>query len=180
MTVRHLDKLFNPASVAVVGATNRKVLLRPIRPEDEPAHHEFLAKLTPEDIQFRFFGLIGRLPHTQMARYTQIDYDREMAFIATAAKPDRGGETLGVVRAIADPDNQEAEFAIVVRSDLKGQGLGFKLMEKIIGYLRDRGTRAVVGQVLQENTAMLKMTEEMGFASRALRGEGVVEVRLPL
>lgn len=160
--------------------SGRKVLLRPIRPEDEPAHHEFLAKLTPEDIQFRFFGLIGRLPHTQMARYTQIDYDREMAFIATAAKPDRGHETLGVVRAIADPDNQEAEFAIVVRSDLKGQGLGFKLMEKIIGYLRDRGTRAVVGQVLQENTAMLKMTEEMGFAGRSLRGEGVVEVRLPL
>ncbi len=160
--------------------SGRRVLLRPIRPEDEPEHHVFLSKLTPEDIQFRFFGLIGQLPHTQMARYTQIDYDREMAFIATAKKPDGERETLGVVRAIADPDNQEAEFAIVVRSDLKGQGLGFRLMEKIVGYLRDRGTRAVVGQVLQENVAMLKMTEEMGFVGRSLVGEGVVEVRLPL
>ncbi|HEX9570096.1 MAG TPA: bifunctional acetate--CoA ligase family protein/GNAT family N-acetyltransferase [Rhodospirillales bacterium] len=160
--------------------SGRPVLLRPIRPEDEPEHYEFLSRLTPEDIQFRFFGLIGQLPHTQMARYTQIDYDREMAFIATARSDGGKRETLGVVRAITDPDNQEAEFAIVVRSDLKGQGLGFKLMEKIIGYLRDRGTRSLVGQVLQGNVAMLKLAEDIGFKSRSLVGEGAVEVTLPL
>jgi acetyltransferase len=160
--------------------SGRDVLLRPIRPEDEPEHYEFLSKLTPEDIQFRFFGLIGRLPHTQMARYTQIDYDREMAFIASAVRPDGKRETLGVVRAISDPDNREAEFAIVVRSDLKGQGLGTKLMEKIIGYLRDRGTRAVVGQVLKDNVNMLRLVREIGFETRSLIGEGVVEVKLDL
>jgi len=160
--------------------SGRKVLLRPIRPEDEPEHYEFLSRLTPEDVQFRFFGLIGQLPHTQMARYTQIDYDREMAFIATTGSGDGKRETLGVVRAITDPDNQQAEFAIIVRSDLKGQGLGFKLMEKIIGYLRDRGTRAVVGQVLQGNVAMLKLAEDIGFKCRSLIGEGVVEVTLRL
>jgi acetyltransferase len=160
--------------------SGRDVLLRPIRPEDEPEHYEFLSKLTPEDIQFRFFGLIGKLPHTQMARYTQIDYDREMAFIATADRPDGRRETLGVVRAISDPDNQEAEFAIVVRSDQKGQGLGSKLMRKIIDYLRGRGTRAVVGQVLLENLSMLKLAEEMGFSRRSLLEDGVAEVRLAL
>jgi acetyltransferase len=160
--------------------SGRDVLLRPIRPEDEPEHYEFLSKLTSEDIQFRFFGLIGKLPHTQMARYTQIDYDREMAFIATADRPDGRRETLGVVRAISDPDNQEAEFAIVVRSDQKGQGLGSKLMRKIIDYLRGRGTRAVVGQVLLENLSMLKLAEEMGFSRRSLLEDGVAEVRLAL
>ena len=160
--------------------SGRDVLLRPIRPEDEPEHYDFLSRLTPEDIQFRFFGLIGRLPHTQMARYTQIDYDREMAFIASAALADGKRETLGVVRAIADPDNREAEFAIVVRSDLKGQGLGRKLMDKIIDYLRGRGTRAVVGQVLKDNVNMLALVREIGFERRSVIDEGVVEVKLDL
>lgn len=160
--------------------SGREVLLRPIRPEDEPEHHTFLSKLTSDDIRFRFFGLINELPHTQMARYTQIDYDREMAFIASAPKEGGGMETLGVVRIFADPDNQEAEFAIVVRSDLKGQGLGTKLMEKMIAYCRDRGTKAMVGQVLEENTAMLQLARFTGFESRSIFGEGVVEVTLPL
>ncbi|MBC8338252.1 MAG: bifunctional acetate--CoA ligase family protein/GNAT family N-acetyltransferase [Alphaproteobacteria bacterium] len=160
--------------------SGREVLLRPIRPEDEPEHHTFISKLTPDDIRFRFFGLIHELPHTQMARYTQIDYDREMAFIASAPKDGGGRETLGVVRIFTDPDNQEAEFAIVVRSDLKGQGLGTKLMKKIIAYCRDRGTKAIVGQVLEENEAMRRLARSIGFKSKTILGEGIVEVTLPL
>ena len=158
----------------------RKALLRPIRPEDEPNHHVFVSKLTQEDIRFRFFGLVGSLPHTEMARMTQIDYDREMAFIATTPQQDGGEETLGVVRTHTDPDNERAEFAIVVRSDLKGMGLGRKLLDKMIRYCRARGTQAIIGQVLMENHRMLKFTESLGFRRMGVVDGDVVEIKLEL
>jgi len=158
------------------------VLLRPIRPEDEPNHHRFISRLTPEDIRFRFFGLVQELPHSQMARMTQIDYDREMAFIAVTPGPggEGEGETLGVVRAVNDPDNETTEFSIVVRSDLKGSGLGRGLMVKIIRYCRDRGTRIMVGQVLKENARMLAFVERLGFRRTRSVDVDVVEVELEL
>jgi acetyltransferase len=160
--------------------SGHKVLLRPIRPEDEPAHHAFHAHLTQEDIRSRFFGLVRELPHSQMARFTQIDYDREMAFIATAAENGGKTETLGVVRAVTDPDNRRAEFAIIVRSDIKGQGLGYTLMDKMIRYCRGRGTGEIVGQVLLTNKAMLDLAQSLGFESHTLPDAEVVEVRLKL
>ncbi|MEB2344585.1 MAG: bifunctional acetate--CoA ligase family protein/GNAT family N-acetyltransferase [Deltaproteobacteria bacterium] len=155
-----------------------QVLLRPIRPEDEPAHHAFHDQLEPEDIRFRFFNLVRKLPHSQMARFTQIDYDREMAFLALPATGAPG--TLGVVRTITDPDNEHAEFAIVVRSDQKGRGLGRALLEKMIRYCRARGTGELVGQVLPDNRAMLELAHALGFRSRFLPEDGAVEVRLAL
>ncbi len=161
--------------------SGRKVLLRPIRPEDEPAHYEFLSKITSEDIRFRFFGLVRNLPHTEMARLTQIDYDREMAFIATAPRTDGAGiETLGVVRTITDLSNDTAEYAILVRSDLKGQRLGWKLLDKMIHYCRSRGTQRIVGQVLRDNRRMLKLVRGVGFKSHKLPDEDVMEVTLEL
>jgi acetyltransferase len=160
-------------------ADGRAVHVRPIRPEDEPNHHVFVSKLTPEDIRFRFFGLVHELPHSEMARLTQIDYDREMAFIAVLPTAD-GEETMGVVRTVTDPDNEKAEFAIVVRSDIKGQGLGKALLRKMIEYCRARGTKAMVGQVLQENGRMLKMIEGMGFRRLGIVDGDVAEVSLPL
>jgi acetyltransferase len=158
----------------------RKALLRPIRPEDEPNHHIFVSKLTAEDIRFRFFGLVHELPHTEMARLTQIDYDREMAFIAEVDLDDGGKETLGVVRTVTDPDNEKAEFAIVVRSDLKGTGLGKRLLSKMIEYCRARGTAAIIGQVLKDNFRMLKFVEHLGFVPiRTVDGD-IVEVELDL
>ncbi len=158
----------------------RKTLLRPIRPEDEPNHHVFVSKLTPEDIRFRFFGLVHELPHTEMARLTQIDYDREMAFIAEIDGEDGTKETLGVVRTVTDPDNDSAEFAIVVRSDLKGSGLGKRLLVKMIDYCRARGTRAIVGQVLRDNPRMLSFIQHLGFLPiRTVDGD-IVEVELDL
>jgi len=141
----------------------REILMRPIRPEDEPQHYEFLSRLTPEDTRFRFFSAVGTLPHSQMARFTQIDFEREMAFIATAPNGDGVKETLGVVRIFTDPDNEQAEFAIVVRSDLKGQGFGAALLDKMIAYCRSRGTDRLVGQVLAQNRAMLGLAESRGF-----------------
>lgn len=158
----------------------RKVVLRPIRPEDEPNHHVFVSRLTPEDIRFRFFGLVQELPHSQMARLTQIDYDREMAFIAVGKDENGDDETLGVVRTVTDPDNITAEFSIVVRSNLKGGGLGIRMMEKMIDYCRARGTRYMVGQVLKENMRMLKFVEHLGFRRTATVDIDIVEVTLDL
>ena len=158
-----------------------EVLLRPIRPEDEPEHREFLGRLTPEDIRFRFFGLVREFPHSEIARLTQIDYDREMAFIASAPKADgSGSETLGVVRTVTDPDNETCEFAIIVRSDLKGQGLGYKLLEKMIGYCRARGTKTMTGQVMAGNHPMLDMVRALGFRVKRLEDEPVMETTLDL
>ncbi len=157
-----------------------EVLARPIRPEDEPAHHEFIARLSPEDIRFRFFGFVRQLEHTQMARLTQIDYDREMAFIVTAPGPDGEMETLGIVRTITDSDNYVAEFSMVIRSDLKGQGLGRQLLEKMCRYCTERGTREIVGQVLPDNRNMMRLMRKLGFSARMIPDEDVYEVRRSL
>ena len=183
LAIRPYPKELEEEFVLVSG---RKVLLRPIRPEDEPQHYEFLSKITLEDIRYRFFGLVRRLPHVEMARLTQIDYDREMAFIATAPTDDGNGgdpsgrETLGVVRTIADPNNDQAEYAILVRSDLKGQRLGWKLLDKMVHYCRSRGTQEIVGQVLRDNSKMLDLVLGMGFTSHGRADEDVVEVSLKL
>ena len=158
----------------------QRALLRPIRPEDEPNHHVFISRLTPEDIRFRFFGLVHELPHSEMARLTQIDYDREMAFLAEIAGGSEGRETVGVVRTVTDPDNDKAEFAIVVRSDLKGSGLGKRLLTKMIAYCRSRGTKVIAGQVLKDNPRMLAFVQHLGFVpTRTVDGD-IVEVELDL
>lgn len=156
----------------------RDVLIRPIRPEDEPAFKRFLSEIAPEDIQFRFFHALREMPRTELARFTQIDYDREMALIAT--EPGVPGNILGEVRVVIDPDNEHAEFAIMVRSDLKRHGLGYLLMSKILDYCRDYGTREVYGLVLSANKQMLDLAAHLGFRSQFTAERGVVEVRLQL
>ncbi|HLT26156.1 MAG TPA: GNAT family N-acetyltransferase, partial [Zeimonas sp.] len=160
--------------------TGREVLLRPIRPEDEPAHQRLLSRTTPEDLRFRFFDSVRQLGHSQMARLTQIDYDREMAFVATAEGEDGEIETLGVVRTVTDPDNVAAEFAILVRSDLKGHGLGRLLLTKMIDYCRRRGTREMVGEILSENDDMLRLAGRLGFTFEPDRETGTIRARLAL
>ncbi|MBF0625321.1 MAG: bifunctional acetate--CoA ligase family protein/GNAT family N-acetyltransferase [Magnetococcales bacterium] len=161
-------------------ADGRQVLLRPIRPEDEPEHVTFISRLTPEDIQFRFFTALESLPHSEMARLTQIDYDREMAFIASATAPDGGRETLAVVRLIDEPDDDVAEFAIVVRSDLKAQGLGGKLMDKIIRFARAKGNRVLLGYCLPHNHRLIHFVKTFGFTTRLLPEDQMVRVELTL
>jgi acetyltransferase len=140
----------------------RKVLLRPIRPEDGAQHVEFFNALDPDDIRYRVFIRTRELPLSQLARLTQIDYDREMAFIAACEREPGRFETLGVVRAIADPDNVTAEFAIIVRSDLKGQGLGPILFKKLIDYCRSRGTKELVGEALADNQRVIGLVRRFG------------------
>ena len=159
---------------------DREVMLRPIRPEDEQQHAQFLQRVDAQDMRLRFFYTVRVMSHNQLARFTQIDYDREMAFIASVDDGQTTAETWGVVRAIADPDNVQAEFAILVRSDLKGRGLGALLMRKIIRYCAARGTGVLTGAVLHGNGRMLALVRELGFSQTDDSDEGVVQVSLPL
>ena len=162
----------------------RPLTLRPIRPEDEPQHLAFLQKLDPVDIRMRVFYSRQSITRTELARLTQIDYEREMAFVATAPAEGADGapeETLGVVRATCDPDNDSAEFGIVVRSDLKGGGLGELLMRKLIDHLRARGTKRLVATVLRQNTRMLELARDLGFAQASEQPEADTwAITLPL
>jgi acetyltransferase len=154
----------------------RKIMLRPIRPEDEPAHHVMVARMSPEDLRMRFFNYVTELPHSQMARLTQIDYEREMAFIATLFNEMGEPETLAVVRTVTDPDNLRAEFAVAVRSDMKGQGLGRLLMEKIVRHAKARGTNEIAGDILAENKNMLALAGRLGFVVGKPDEDNVVKV----
>ncbi|NEX61157.1 bifunctional acetate--CoA ligase family protein/GNAT family N-acetyltransferase [Noviherbaspirillum galbum] len=156
------------------------VLLRPIRPEDGTAHVAFFNALDPEDVRLRMFIRLRELQPAQIARFTQIDYDREMAFIATRRTPAGRWETLGVARVVADPDNVSAEFAVTVRSDLKGHGLGQVLMTRLIDYCRERGTRRIVGEALNENARVLGMARRLGFVIAPSPEDGTTSMRLDL
>ena len=163
-----------------VTPSGRAVTLRPIRPEDEPAHHDFIAKCSPEDLRLRFFRLIRRLPHAEMARLTQIDYDREMAFLATAEKPDGSDQKRWAWCARSPICITTRPSARFVRSDMKGQRLGWKLMDKIIRYTRSRGTKRIVGLVLTDNRKMLDLVHRLGFESRRVPDDDLMEVELDL
>lgn len=163
------------------GKDGREVLVRPIRPEDAAAHAEFFARLTPEDIRYRFFSALAELSAPQIARMTQIDYDREIAFVAVercAEGPDR---TVGVSRLIREPGGTEAEFAVVVEGSWKGQGLARHLTERLIDWGREAGVREVVGSVLADNRPMLAFVRALGFRVRASAEDAeVMEARLTL
>jgi acetyltransferase len=156
----------------------RELTIRPIRPEDEPQHRAFLEQLSPEDIRMRVFYSRRNLPRSELARLVQIDYEREMAFVATVVGEGGVEQTLGAARAACDPDNESAEFGIVVRSDLKGQGLGVRLMRALIEHLRQRGTRQLVGEVLRDNPAMLGLCRHLGLAERVESDVVVVSLAL--
>jgi acetyltransferase len=136
------------------------IIVRPVRPEDEPLYGPFFAAVTQQDLRLRFFAPVKEFGHTFIARFTQIDYARAMALLALEAS---SGNMLGVVRLHADANYERGEYAILIRSDLKGRGLGYLLMQLIIEYARAEGLRIIEGQVLSENIAMLEMCRELGF-----------------
>jgi len=164
--------------VALPGGAS--ILLRPVRPEDESALAELVARMEENDLRNRFLGRARKFDHPQLARLTQIDYDREMAFIATRESADRGQEVLGEVRTVTDPDNRRAELAILVRSDLKRAGLGRILMRKIVDHHRARGTAAIAAQVLAHNAAMLGLAREFDFVMSRSNEPELIECRLGL
>jgi len=162
-------------------ADGQTLLLRPIRPEDEPALHSLFASLSREEIRLRFLHPMKILPHTLAARLTQIDYDREMALVLCEASAEKEPELFGTVRFTADPDNERAEFAILVRRDMTGLGLGPMLMRRLIDCGKNRGIGALFGEVLAENKSMLRLCDAFGFKKRRDPDEpGVMLVSLTL
>jgi acetyltransferase len=154
------------------------ILIRPIRPEDETLYADFFSAVTDEDLRLRFFAPVRDFSHTFIARFTQIDYARAMAFIALDLA---AGTLLGVVRLHANATYDSGEYAILVRSGLKGRGLGWLLMQTIIDYARREGLREIEGQVLRDNVTMIVMCRELGFSVQGEPDEpGICRVRLPV
>ena len=155
-----------------------KLRFRPVRAEDEPLFRAFFPKLEAEDLRLRFFMAVKAPGQAFVARLTQLDYARSMAFLAL---DDATGELLGVVRLHGDANHRFAEFAVIVRSDLKGQGLGWELMQLILEYAKAEGYAEVNAEVLAENTTMLEMCMSLGF-SIADSGDspGIRKVRLAI
>ncbi|MEC5319591.1 bifunctional acetate--CoA ligase family protein/GNAT family N-acetyltransferase [Brenneria populi subsp. brevivirga] len=158
---------------------NTACLFRPILPEDEPLLSTFIAKVTKEDLYYRYFSEISEFNHEDLAYMTQIDYDREMAFVAIRHAAE-GGEIIGVTRAISDPDNTNAEFAVLVRSDLKGLGLGTRLLEKLIRYAGQHGLSRLNGITMPHNQGMITLAKKLGFNVDVQLEEGIVTLELPL
>jgi acetyltransferase len=157
------------------------LLLRPIRPEDEPALQALFSRLSMEEIRLRFLHPMKNLPHNLAARLTQIDYDREVALVLCEPAIQKEPELLGVVRFAADPDNERAEFAILLRGDMTGMGLGPMLMRRIIDYAKNRGVGELFGEVLAENRSMLRLCQAFGFTKKRDPDEpGVLVVSLAL
>ncbi|MGG5820816.1 GNAT family N-acetyltransferase [Falsiroseomonas sp. HW251] len=155
--------------------------IRPIRPEDAEAHAAFFRRLTPEDIRWRFFSHLRELPPQQIARMTQLDYDREMAFVAVRRSGTAEEELLGVSRLIREHDGVTGEFAVIVDRQMKGQGLGRHLMERLFDWAKATGIKVIAGQVLADNAPMLGFIKGLGFtASRSPEDEEVFDVRRPV
>ncbi|HTS40935.1 MAG TPA: GNAT family N-acetyltransferase [Xanthobacteraceae bacterium] len=137
-----------------------RVLIRRMRPEDMALYRDFLGDVSAEDLRLRFFARIAELSAAELDKLTHLDYRHEMAFIAL---DEDTGQMLGLVRLKDELDEKTAEFAILVRSRLKGHGLGWVLMRRVIDYAKDKGLRRVYGDVLVENATMLQMCAELGF-----------------
>jgi acetyltransferase len=155
-----------------------RLTIRPIRPEDAEQHGALFHRLSPQDIRYRFFTAMREMSPEQTARLTQVDYDREMAFVAVR---ESSGETVGVARLVCEPSGNEGEFAVIVQDNMKGRGLATHLMRRLIDWARQRGLHAVVGLVLADNAPMQAFVRRLGFSIRRMLDEpDVVEARLVL
>ncbi len=155
----------------------REVLLRPIRPEDEPLEYELIKGLSEETSRFRFFQVIREVTHEMLVRFCNIDYDREMAIIAEYNK-DGKKRNVGVGRLIIEPDRKRGEFAVLVADDFQGKGLGTKLTDMLIEIALEKGLHSIYGIVLPENTKMIGLCKKLGFDIKYRTDEVYVELKL--
>ncbi len=148
----------------------RSVLLRPIKPEDEPLESDLIASLSEESARFRFFYIIKEITHDMLSRFCNIDYDREMAIIA---EYNSGGKrrNVGVGRIILEPGGETGEFAILVADDFQGSGLGLKLLDSLIEIAQDKGLKSIYGIVLNDNLKMLGLANKLGCTMKRLSDE---------
>jgi acetyltransferase len=162
----------SPSPATIRGGEH--VLIRRLKPDDMALYPEFLRNVSAEDLRLRFFARIAELSAAEMDKLGHLDDRHEMAFIALDAHT---GQMLGIVRLKDELDEKTAEFAILVRSAIKGHGLGWLLMRRIIDYATEKGLRRVYGDVLAENTTMLQMCAELGFHEEDM-GSGIRRVVL--
>ena len=162
----------------VVSRGGENILIRQLKPDDVTLYPDYLADVTGDDLRLRFFAPMREVSYTLLDKLIHYDPEHAMAFVAI---DEASGKLLGVVRLHDDPDGENAEFAVLVRSKLKGHGLGWLLMKHIIAYAKEKGLQAVRGQVLAENASMLQMCEELGFHIHDDPNErGIKQVDLPL
>jgi GNAT superfamily N-acetyltransferase len=155
-----------------------RIFVRPTSPGDEPLIRELLGHVSKEDLRLRFFNSIREFSDQFVAKLTDLDYLRAIAFVAFDEASD---QTLGVVWLYGDPIHETGDYAILLRSDLKGRGLGWALMQLIIEHAGSEGLKQMSGQILQENADMLKMCRELGFqVVTDAQDRGVCNVTLPL
>jgi acetyltransferase len=155
------------------------VLLRPMRPEDEPLVSAFLQKCSNETIFFRYFRFVKQWTHEMLIRFTQNDYDREVGIMALGQPP--GPEIMmGVSRLYMDADHATGEFAVIVGDPWQGKGLGPKLVEQVIAIARDQGVKVLYGDVLTQNQPMLDLAKKVGFKIRRSEDPQLCRIELTL
>ena len=156
-----------------------EILIRPIKPEDAPLLVDLFNTLSPTSIYYRFFRPMRQLPHEMLARFTQIDYDRDMALVALQRTGEKE-KMLGVARLISDPDAAKAEFSIVVGDPWQGMGVGAKLLDQLVSIARERGLAFLWGIVLPENTTMLALGRKLGFGVSRVPQSSDYELKIDL
>ena len=162
---------------ATLELQDMRFAIRPIRPADADLYPAFLQKMHPEDMRRRFLAPITTISRPLLVRLTQLDYDRDIAFVAL----DQASQLAGIVRYSADPDHRSAEYGVLVRSDLKGRGLGIALMRRLIEYARKEGLAELYGAILPDNERMLRICRELGFSiDGRIPGEQLVRASLKL
>ena len=150
----------------MVSVDGRPIFIRPVKPEDAPLFTALFKVLSPTTIYYRFFGALKELNPEMLARFTQIDYDREIALVALDEDDHKDSKTdrmLGVARIIGDPDGKTGEFAVLVGDAWQGKGIGSNLLEKCLSIAEKQGFIEVHGIVLKENQNMLALGKKLGF-----------------
>jgi acetyltransferase len=161
----------------MVSVDGRPIFIRPVKPEDSPLFTALFKTLSPTTIYYRFFGALKKLNPEMLARFTQIDYDREIALVAL----DEASQTdtmLGVARIIGDPDGKTGEFAILVGDAWQGKGIGSNLLEKCLSIAEKQGYESVHGIVLHENKNMLALGKKLGFGTKREPDSGENELTI--
>ncbi len=169
----------NQYEARITTKSGLELLVRPIKPEDAPLLVELFDALSPRSIFLRFFSPMRVLPPDMLARFTQIDYDRDMALVAI--EETQGQERmLGVARLMGDLDGVQGEFAVLVGDPWQGKGVGAELLKRLMRIARERGFRSLTGTVLAENTTMLALARKLGFVIGKGAGADDYDLRIDL
>ena len=153
--------------------------MRPVKPEDEPLVREMLASLSEATLRERFFQTIKAISHEMLIKLCNIDYDREMTMVAEV-RENGARKIIGVAGLMVEPDSKSGEYAVVVREQYHGKGIGYKLVDVLIGIAQEKGLEEFYGIVLADNRKMLRVCQKLGFTIRPLQEEDAVRVRLVL